>query len=77
MYYRDAGIQITRQLLRVIGQAGEEECDGEGGVTSAERVGGFLIPNFSGGNLGFFFENDELEQKLTFIEWFWYVEISS
>ena len=55
MYYRDAGIQITRQLLRVIGQAGEEECDGEGGVTSAERVGGFLIPNFSGGNLGFFF----------------------
>ena len=49
----------------------------EGGVTSAERVGGFLIPNFSGGNLGFFFENDELEQKLTFIEWFWYVEISS
>ena len=25
----------------------------------------------------FFFENDELEQKLTFIEWFWYVEISS
>ena len=49
----------------------------EGGVTSAERVGGFLIPNFSGGKLGFFFLNDELEQKLTFIEWFWYVEISS
>ena len=27
----------------------------EGAVTSAERVGGFLIPNFSGGKLGFFF----------------------
>ena len=25
----------------------------------------------------FFVENDELEQKLTFIEWFWCVEISS
>ena len=31
MYYRDAGIQITRQLLRVVGQAGEEECDGRWG----------------------------------------------
>ena len=30
MYYRDAGIQITRQLLRVVGQAGEEECDERG-----------------------------------------------